>query len=142
MLKQSLLAITIITISGCGGSSGGASGVASGSNKIKETIAANDDEASAQEISIDTQISGKLTDREDESDYYSLTVPSAKTITIELRAANVDFDIEINDDNYSNVSTSSTEDGYESVTRLFSPGTYYIVVRQWVGSGDYTLVVK
>ena len=142
MLKQSLLALTIITISGCGGSSGGPAGAGSAANKVSETSSENDDIASAQSIPVNTQVTGRLNSVDDITDYYSINVPSPKTITVELRATNVDFDLTLYDENTVSISYSSSLSGNESLTRHFSAGTYYLSVTAYQGSGQYTLLVN
>jgi len=142
MLKQCLLTITIMAAGGCGGSSGGPAGASSVANKVSETSSENDDIASAQSIPVNTQVTGRLNSDDDISDYYSIKVPSPKTITVELRATNVDFDLTLYDENTISISYSSSLAGNESLTRHFSAGTYFLSVTAHQGSGIYTLAVN
>ena len=85
-------------------------------------------------------------------DWYTFTLTSQSTITVTLNfggsTSSTDFDLYLLDAAADTVLASSREDNptsgdpSETITETLNPGTYFIGVDAFNGSGDYTLTIQ
>ncbi len=116
----------------------------------------NDEQGSAQLVSMNSRVSGALSASSDTTDIYLLKITEGGSITITLTGGTKnDFDIallsegfdrtiltEYNESGEGLLAFSYEEDSNEKTSyQITTAGDYYVAVNAFFGSGDYTLSI-
>ncbi len=153
MKTRLLLSILLISLlSACGSDS---ENIPELTNSDEKTFY-NDEEHSAQLLTINSRVFGSLTSGSDNTDVFRLNIVKGGSLTVTLSAASkTDFDIAILAENFDpTILTEYNETGdgllaysYGDDSRekasytIKNPGLYYVAVSAFSGSSEYTLSV-